>query len=85
MAVSDLFKAYYDLEPGRSQTLQAVTDIPWSIKLVYGLISDNLPICGSRRKSYLIIMGLLQFSMMLLMGFPLVEDAQLATILIFFS
>jgi len=35
--------------------------IPWSIKIVYGLISDNVPIAGTRRKSYIIIMGMLQF------------------------
>jgi MFS-type transporter involved in bile tolerance (Atg22 family) len=28
---------------------------------LYGLISDNVPICGTRRKSWLIIMGLIQF------------------------
>lgn len=35
--------------------------IPWSVKIIYGLISDNIPILGTRRKSYLVIMGILQF------------------------
>jgi len=35
--------------------------IPWSIKIVYGLLSDNVPIAGTRRKSYIVLMGLLQF------------------------
>jgi MFS-type transporter involved in bile tolerance (Atg22 family) len=35
--------------------------IPWSFKILYGLISDNVPIFGSKRKSWLIIMGTLQF------------------------
>ena len=35
--------------------------LPWSIKIVYGLISDNVPIAGTRRKSYIVLMGVLQF------------------------
>ena len=34
---------------------------PWSIKIIYGLVSDNIPIFGFRRKSYIILMGLIQF------------------------
>jgi MFS family permease len=37
----------------------AILIIPWTIKPLYGLISDFLPIAGSRRKSYLLIMNLL--------------------------
>lgn len=39
----------------------SIVHIPWSLKILYGLISDNVPICGTRRKSYLVIMGLIQF------------------------
>ena len=39
--------------------------ITWSLKIIYGLISDNLPLAGTKRKSYVIIMGLLQFSSLL--------------------
>lgn len=39
----------------------SIIHIPWSIKILYGLISDNVPIAGTRRKSYIILMGLLQF------------------------
>ena len=35
--------------------------IPWSIKIVYGLLSDNVPILGTNRKSYIIMMGIIQF------------------------
>lgn len=59
LASSDLFKAYYKLEPGHVQSIMAFIAIPWSTKIVYGLISDNFPICGSRRKSYLVIAAFL--------------------------
>lgn len=35
--------------------------IPWTIKIVYGLLSDNVPIMGTNRKSYIILMGIIQF------------------------
>ena len=65
--------------------MQAFTFIPWSIKILYGLISDNLPIFGSRRKSYLLIMALFQFISMLILGFQHAEDESLAVWMLFFS
>lgn len=35
--------------------------LPWSFKILYGLTTDNVPIFGSRRKSWIIIMGAIQF------------------------
>lgn len=55
LASSDLFKSQYHLDPGRVQAIQALTFLPWSLKICYGLISDNFPLFGSRRKSYLIL------------------------------
>lgn len=43
------------------QIYMSIIHIPWSFKIIYGLISDNVPLCGTRRKSWLIIMGILQF------------------------
>ena len=68
LAVADLFKAYYHEEPGHVQALISFSMIPWSIKLLYGLISDNVPILGSRRKSYLLIMSFAQFLSMGVIG-----------------
>jgi hypothetical protein len=34
---------------------------PWLFKIIFGIISDTVPVCGSRKKSWLIIMGCLQF------------------------
>ena len=43
----------------------SMLSVTWSIKIVYGLISDNFPIMGSRRKSYIIIAGIIQFTSMM--------------------
>ncbi len=40
---------------GEITTFMALVSLPWSIKPLYGLISDFLPIFGSRRRSYLIL------------------------------
>ena len=41
------------------QTILSVYIIPWSIKPLYGLLSDRQPIWGLRRKPYLFLSGLL--------------------------
>jgi len=50
--------------------LSSIIGFPWCIKLVYGLIADNIPLFGSKRKSYLILNGLLSFLFLL----PLIPD-----------
>ena len=57
----DYFKEYLKLDPGEMQVYSSMIHLPWSFKILYGMISDNVPICGFRRKSWLIIMGLIQF------------------------
>ena len=57
LAVQDLFKQYLKLDPGLMTGYTTLIGLPWSIKIIYGLISDNVPIAGTRRKSYIIIMG----------------------------
>jgi len=61
LACQDLFKQYLHLNPGTMTIYMSMIHIPWSIKIIYGLTSDNLPILGTRRKSYIIIMGITQF------------------------
>lgn len=39
--------------------------LPWSFKVIYGIITDNVPIFGLKRRPYLIFFALLQFVMML--------------------
>jgi hypothetical protein len=42
----------------------SIIAMPWSIKICYGFISDNVPIAGTRRKSYVVLMGLLSFTVL---------------------
>jgi hypothetical protein len=47
------------MDPGTMTAYMSVIHIPWTIKIIYGLISDNIPLFGSNRKSYIVIMGIL--------------------------
>ena len=47
-----------------SQTLEFNREgelLPWSLKLIYGLITDNVKIFGMNRKPYLIFFAFIQF------------------------
>jgi len=56
--------------------------LPWSFKIIYGLIADNIPIFGSRRKCYLIINGLSQFLTLFILGLNLTQDEIVVTSLL---
>ena len=56
--------------------------LPWSVKIIYGLTSDNIPICGTRRKSYIIIMGLLQFVAMISIYIFNIQNGFVVTLLL---
>lgn len=36
-------------------------NLPWALKLFYGIFSDSIPIFGSTKRYYILIMGVLQF------------------------
>ena len=60
----------------------SLISLPWSFKIVYGLITDNVPICYLKRKPYLIFFGYLQFVLMFsLYVFDLGSAAELAGLL----
>lgn len=57
VAFLSMFKNTFSLEPSESQSLMAYIMLPWTPKLFYGIITDSFPICKSRKRSYIIIMG----------------------------
>ena len=85
LAVKDLFKQYMKLDPGYMAQLQSIIGFPWSIKLFYGMFSDNVPIFGSKRKSYVVILGLLQFLSLLPMVIFEIESPKVVSGLLFLS
>ena len=59
LSVQYLYKDDYHLTPAQVSIATGITGIPWIIKPVWGIISDNIPLFGYRRKTYLMICGLL--------------------------
>lgn len=48
------------LEPAQLTSYVAIIWLPWGVKFVYGVIADSIPILGSRKKSWLVLMGFIQ-------------------------
>lgn len=59
LAVSFFLKDELGLSPAELSVLMGFAVIPWTIKPLFGFISDGLPILGYRRRPYLIVAGLL--------------------------
>ncbi|CAB4261533.1 unnamed protein product [Prunus armeniaca] len=59
LAVSFYLKDDLHLDPAETAVITGLSALPWLIKPVYGFISDSVPLFGYRRRSYLILSGLL--------------------------
>ncbi|CDW91088.1 UNKNOWN [Stylonychia lemnae] len=82
LSVKDFFRLYLKLEADYTQFLVSMVILPWSFKIIYGLIADNFPIYGSRRKSYIIINGFSQFLTLLILAFQITTDEVIVTALL---
>jgi hypothetical protein len=58
-ALSFYLKDTIKMEPSAQQALLSTAHIPWSIKPIYGLLSDYFPIFGQKRKPYIVLAGAL--------------------------
>ncbi len=65
---SYLYKDDYQLQPSAASSLDASLQIPWMIKPLWGILSDNLPIFGYKRKSYLILSSIICAACLLYFG-----------------
>ena len=61
LSISYLYKDDYKLRPAQVSALHSLLAIPWLLKPCWGMISDNLPLFGYKRKTYLALMGLVGF------------------------
>ncbi|XP_042394451.1 probable folate-biopterin transporter 4 [Zingiber officinale] len=67
-AISYQMKDVLKLSPSSSQFLVSVAHSPWSIKPIYGILSDCIPINGRRRLPYLVIATILSLLPWLVLG-----------------
>ncbi|KAH9618773.1 hypothetical protein KSS87_008060 [Heliosperma pusillum] len=59
LAVSFYLKDDLHLDPAETALISGFSAFPWLIKPLYGFISDSVPLFGFRRRSYLVLSGLL--------------------------
>jgi len=62
---------YYDLEPGLASFYLAITALPYAFTLFYGIFCDSIPLFGSRKRNYIILMGFLQCAFLAPALFPI--------------
>jgi len=59
LAVSFYYKDTLHLGPAELSLISSISVLPWVIKPLYGFISDSFPLFGYKRRSYLVLSGLL--------------------------
>lgn len=64
------FLSYYlNMEGQATTSARALLGIPWSLKVFIGACSDCLPICGKRRRSYMLLGWIICAACLLVMAF----------------
>eukprot|EP00668_Euglena_longa_P011701 GGOE01014116.1.p1 GENE.GGOE01014116.1~~GGOE01014116.1.p1 ORF type:complete len:564 (-),score=142.75 GGOE01014116.1:255-1946(-) len=74
LAVGYLLKDDLKLQPTTSQALATTMAIPWTIKPLYGILSDSLPLCGYRRCSYLLLCSAMACGAYITLSIPLLTS-----------
>lgn len=69
LAIQYYFKDELHIEPARLSQIFSLILIPWTIKPFFGIITDLFPICGYRRKIYMIICGIITILSWISMSF----------------
>ncbi|KAI4369639.1 hypothetical protein MLD38_018060 [Melastoma candidum] len=59
LAVNFYLKDDLHLDPAETAVISGFSALPWLVKPLYGFISDSVPLFGYRRRSYLVLSGLL--------------------------
>lgn len=58
LATNYYWKDVLKMQPASTQAFTALSNIPWDLKPIYGIITDTFPIAGYRRWPYLAICGI---------------------------
>jgi len=74
LAQTYLLKDDFHLGPAKLSAMTGLFTLPWTIKPVYGFLTDGVPLFGYRRKSYLLLAGVLGGLSYALLGWEFVWD-----------
>ena len=78
-----MFRAYYGVEPDTLQLYKVIINMPWLMKMVFGLIIDSKVV--SRRKYYLIVFGITATMTQLLIAMDILHEKQVLVTLVLYS
>ncbi len=81
LGVSFFLKDDLGLSPASVAAMAGLASLPWVVKPLFGFLSDSLPILGYRRRSYLVLAGILGCCAWLAMA-TVVNSAVAATVAI---
>ncbi|MGB7413628.1 MAG: folate/biopterin family MFS transporter [Thermosynechococcaceae cyanobacterium] len=84
LGVSFFLKDDLHLSPSAVAAMAGIASLPWVVKPLFGFLSDSLPILGYRRRSYLVVSGILGCLAWLAMA-TVVNSALAATVAIALS
>jgi len=59
LAQTYMLKDELGLGPAQASALGGLLILPWTLKPLYGFLSDGFPLFGSKRRSYLVLCGLI--------------------------
>lgn len=83
LAVQYFFKDELKIEPHILAQINSITELPWAIKPLLGMLTDFFPIFGYRRKVYIIICGIVNLLCWMMMA-TYTHTTEVACIVIFF-
>lgn len=68
VAAGYYWKDVQRVQPSAAQFYQGITDAPWVVKPLWGLLTDIVPVAGFRRRPYFALAGLIGVSSMLMLS-----------------
>ena len=68
LAIQYYFKDTLKLQPGSMSRILSISSIPWTIKPIFGLITDLCPIFGYRRKFYIFFLWTIEYFFLVIYG-----------------
>jgi folate/biopterin transporter len=83
LAVQYFFKDELKIQPHILAQINSITELPWAIKPLLGMLTDFFPICGYRRKVYIIICGIINLLCWMMMA-TCTHTTEVACFVIFF-
>jgi hypothetical protein len=82
----NIYKEHLGLQPAEVQLYMGIISIPWSFRVLYGFLSDNIYIFSSRRRNHILINSFINIvAMSLVMKYGMQEGKYYITSWLFLS